>query len=74
MEFGIALQWGDMRHLGLSPTLIEVAECARDLGFRSLWTTDQMTARHDASYSTEPLVTIACVQQVHTKEPENWPG
>ena len=59
MEFGIALQWGDFRHMGLSPTLIEVAKSADELGFQSLWTTDQMTARSDPAYATEPLVTIA---------------
>lgn len=64
MEFGIALQWGDYRHMGLSPTLIEVAKSASDLGYRSLWTTDQMIARFDPAYSTEPLVTIASLMHV----------
>lgn len=64
MKFGIALQWGDFRHMGLSPTLIEVARSARELGFQSLWTTDQMTARSDPAFSTEPLVTIASLIHV----------
>lgn len=64
MVFGIALQWGDFRHMGLSPTLIEVARSARELGYRSLWTTDQMTARSDPAFSTEPLVTIASLMHV----------
>ena len=64
MEFGVALQWGDMRHIGLSPALKEVAKTARDLGFRSLWTTDQMSARSDNAFSTEPLITAASLMNI----------
>ena len=64
MEFGIALQWSDFRHIGLSPILIEVARNANELGFDSLWTTDQITARSDPAFSTEPLVTLASLMHV----------
>jgi probable F420-dependent oxidoreductase len=67
MDFGIALQWGDFRHMGLSPTLIEIAKSADELGFQSLWTTDQMTARSDPAFATEPLVTIASLMHVVPK-------
>ena len=64
MEFGIALQWSDFGHMALSPTLTEVARSASALGFDSLWTTDQMTARSDPAFSTEPLVTIGSLMHV----------
>jgi probable F420-dependent oxidoreductase len=64
MKFGIALQWADVRHMGLSPTLIEVAERAQALGYHSLWTTDQLTARSNPAFSTEPLITITSLMHV----------
>lgn len=64
MKFGIALQWSDHRHMGLSPILIEAARMANELGFDSLWASDQMTARSDSAFSTEPLITLASLMHI----------
>lgn len=63
MKFGIAIQSSYGRYV-LSPALTEIAQTAQALGFDSLWTTDQMTARGGGSVSTEPMVTAASL--LHT--------
>ena len=64
MKFGIALQWSDNRHMGLSPILIEVAKYANEVSFDSLWVSDKIISRSDPDFSNEPLVTLASLMHI----------
>lgn len=64
MKFGIALQWSDNRHMGLSPILIEVAKYANEVSFSSLWVSDKITSRSDPDFSNEPLITLASLMHI----------
>lgn len=63
MKFGIALQPGYGQYM-LTSELVDVAQTASDLGYHSLWTTDQMSDRSGTAASTEPLVTIASLMHL----------